>query len=283
MSYAFLLALEALTPQQRAVLLLRDVFDYSVAETAEALGLSEPNVKTTHHRARRAMRAYDQQRCVPTRALQERTRAALEQLLVGLMNRDVAAIEALLADDVRSLSDGGGEFAAAHNPVDGQAPGHASGPRPDQPQRLDACGRGAHGERTAGAVGEFGTPGPRFAPCGIVRCEVDAAGRNLACCRADLRAVPLDMTLALQRSTGCRLDGYRPAVISGDDVRAAEIVVAIDTELPSHLPPGGSTAEVWQGFPPMREQYLPSRKALMARVEALVERLAAGTAPPSPR
>ena len=95
-------------------------------------------------------------------------------------------------------------------------------------------------------------------------------------------AVPLDMTLALALD-GFRLDGYRPAVISGDDVRAAEIVVAIDTELPSHLPPGGSTAEVWRGFPPMREQYLASRNALMARVEALVERLASGRTPTSPR
>jgi DNA-directed RNA polymerase specialized sigma24 family protein len=43
-SFAFLLALERLTPTQRAVLLLRDVFDYSVAETAEALDLTEPNV-----------------------------------------------------------------------------------------------------------------------------------------------------------------------------------------------------------------------------------------------
>lgn len=33
-------------------------------------------------------------------------------------------------------------------------------------------------------------------------------------------------------------------------------------------------AEVWQGFPPMREQYFPSRRALKARVEALVARLA---------
>jgi RNA polymerase sigma-70 factor (ECF subfamily) len=39
-TFAFLLALEALTPQQRAVLLLRDVFDYSVRETAEALAVS---------------------------------------------------------------------------------------------------------------------------------------------------------------------------------------------------------------------------------------------------
>src|SRR5499427_709758 len=55
-SFAFPLALEALTPAQRAALLLRDVFDYSVKETAEALGMSEPNIKTAHHRARRTMR-----------------------------------------------------------------------------------------------------------------------------------------------------------------------------------------------------------------------------------
>src|SRR5262245_56527904 len=42
---AFLLALEALTPAQRAVLLLRDVFDYSTIETAEALVMSEVNIK----------------------------------------------------------------------------------------------------------------------------------------------------------------------------------------------------------------------------------------------
>lgn len=55
-SFAFLLALELLTPTQRAVLLLRDVFDFNVAETAEVLHLTEQNVKTTHHRASRDAR-----------------------------------------------------------------------------------------------------------------------------------------------------------------------------------------------------------------------------------
>jgi RNA polymerase sigma-70 factor (ECF subfamily) len=73
-SFAFLLALEALTAQQRTILLFRDVLDHSVRETAEALGISEGSVKTTHHRARRAMRDYDQNRCVPTRSLRTRTR-----------------------------------------------------------------------------------------------------------------------------------------------------------------------------------------------------------------
>jgi RNA polymerase sigma-70 factor (ECF subfamily) len=118
-SFAFLLALEALTPTQRAVLLLRDVFDYSVRETADALGLSDANAKVTHLRARRAMRAYDRQRCVPTRDLQARTRAALERFLVALNTDDGTAMEALLAADVRSLSDGG-EFPAAHRIVAGR-------------------------------------------------------------------------------------------------------------------------------------------------------------------
>ncbi|MBI1814223.1 MAG: sigma-70 family RNA polymerase sigma factor [Deltaproteobacteria bacterium] len=119
-SFAFLLALEVLTPQQRAVLLLRDVFDYSVRETSDALGMSEPNVKTTHHRARRAMHAYDRNRCVPTRALQERTREVLGQFMTSLLSGDVASIEAMLADSVRALSDGGGEFFAARKPLVGR-------------------------------------------------------------------------------------------------------------------------------------------------------------------
>ena len=81
MSFAFLLALEALTPSQRAVLLLRDVFDYSVRETAHALRVSEANVKTTHARARRAMRAYERERVPITTDVQARTREALSRFL----------------------------------------------------------------------------------------------------------------------------------------------------------------------------------------------------------
>lgn len=116
-SFAFLLALEALTPQQRAVLLLQDVFDYSVRETAAALGISAANVKTTHHRARRAMHAYDRDRRPPTRQVQERTREALGKFVTALVNQDVAAIEAQLAESVRALNDGAGEFFAARVPL----------------------------------------------------------------------------------------------------------------------------------------------------------------------
>jgi len=118
-SFAFLLAMEVLTPRQRAVLLLRDVFDYSVSESAVALELTETNVKTTHHRARAALEAYDHARVVPTRTLQERTRGAIEQLGVALATGDVARIEALLAANARNVNDGGGEFHAARRPVVG--------------------------------------------------------------------------------------------------------------------------------------------------------------------
>jgi RNA polymerase sigma factor (sigma-70 family) len=118
-SFAFLLALEALTPTQRAVLLLRDVFDYSVSETAEALAMSEANVKTTHHRARKAMKDYDRSRQLPTRSLQQQTRAALEKFLHCLINHDVSGAAALLARDARQISDGGGEYIAARVPVIG--------------------------------------------------------------------------------------------------------------------------------------------------------------------
>jgi RNA polymerase sigma-70 factor (ECF subfamily) len=120
-SFAFLLALEALTPRERAVLLLRDVFDYSVEDAAAVLDLSPANVKTTHHRARRAMRSYDRTRCVPTRERQERTRRALERFLAALASGDRPTVEALLAPDVRAVADAAGEAPAARVPVVGAA------------------------------------------------------------------------------------------------------------------------------------------------------------------
>lgn len=177
-SYAFLLALEALTPAQRAVLLLRDVFDYSVRETAAALGLHEPNVKTTHHRARRAMAAYDRERCRPDAARQAATQSALARLMTALATDDVPALEAVLAADVRSLTDGG-EFPAAHRPVTGRA-------------RVIKLLRGLMRKGGANAVAEprmlNGLPAllmthqlpERFAPRGVLRCEVDAEGRITA-------------------------------------------------------------------------------------------------------
>jgi len=119
-SFAFLLALELLTPTQRAVLLLRDVFDFNVAETAGVLRMTEQNVKTTHHRARRAMSEYEERRFVPRKSLVEKTGRVVNQLVAFLTNRDTESAARLLAANVVSMSDGGGEFFAAKVPVVGR-------------------------------------------------------------------------------------------------------------------------------------------------------------------
>lgn len=120
-SFAFLLSLEALTPQQRAVLLLCDVFDYSGREVAAALGITEGNVKVTHHRARKALQAYDRDRVPRTPELVARTREGLLRFLGIIASGDGAALEATLAAEVRQLGDGGGEFFAARVPIVGRA------------------------------------------------------------------------------------------------------------------------------------------------------------------
>ncbi|MGH3054588.1 MAG: sigma factor-like helix-turn-helix DNA-binding protein, partial [Gaiellaceae bacterium] len=153
------------------------VFDYSVRETAEALGMSEPNVKTTHHRARAAMRRYDRDRRIPTRLLQERTREVLGQFMASMASGDMQAMESLLADSVRAVNDGAGEFHAARKVIVG-------------PQRVARFHYNIGYRRQTSAhftvrminglpavVGEFadGRPGepPRF----VMQCEVDANGR----------------------------------------------------------------------------------------------------------
>jgi RNA polymerase sigma-70 factor (ECF subfamily) len=119
-SFAFLLALEALTPTQRAVLLLRDVFDYSTVETAEALDITEANAKVLLLRARRRMQEYDKNRASVSPLRQEATRHALEQFLLYLGRGDAEGLERLLAEEVVSISDGGGVVQAALRPIIGR-------------------------------------------------------------------------------------------------------------------------------------------------------------------
>jgi len=114
-SYAFLIALEALTPLQRAVVILRDVLDYSVHETAERLSTGDNAVKSAHLRARRAMQSYDARRSTFT-DLDVRTRRALERL-VGALGAGPDELASLLSADVRAVTDAGGEHRAALLPV----------------------------------------------------------------------------------------------------------------------------------------------------------------------
>lgn len=119
---AFLLALEALTPTQRAVLLLRDVFDYSTSETAKALEMTDINVKVTLHRARRIMSSYGKDRAMAVATNSSRDmRRALKEFLSRLAAGDVEGLKQMLAADVVLVSDGGGEINALAEPVHGRA------------------------------------------------------------------------------------------------------------------------------------------------------------------
>jgi RNA polymerase sigma factor (sigma-70 family) len=192
-SYAFILALEALSPKQRAVLILRDVLDYPVEATSDALEMSVPNVKTTHFRARRAMKDYDRDRR-PLSELSGATRAVLERLTDSLRRRDVAALEALLAAEVRVLSDGGGEFHAARRPIVGRS-------------KVARFFLGLSGKADlfhhaslvtvnglAALIYEARSPSPGAPPRVLFRCDVDAAGRirevHAILARRKLVAVP---------------------------------------------------------------------------------------------
>jgi len=116
---AFLLALEALTPAQRAVLLLRDVFDYSTMETAEALVMSEANIKVTLHRARRIMGSYEKNRVSNFSRRVEEMRDTLQRFLSRLASGDAQGLKEMLAADVVLVTDGGGEINALAEPVYG--------------------------------------------------------------------------------------------------------------------------------------------------------------------
>ncbi len=119
-SIAFLTALEALAPTARTVLVLCDVLEYAAREAGEALGLRESNVRQILLRARRAMQAYDgsTRRFDPEKA--PRTRETLERMMVAFARRDVGALTALLASDVVTRHDGGGEFLSAMRPIRGR-------------------------------------------------------------------------------------------------------------------------------------------------------------------
>jgi RNA polymerase sigma-70 factor (ECF subfamily) len=119
-TYAFLLALEALSPRQRAALILRDVLGHSAREAADALGTSEGSVRVLHLRARKALAGYDAERCVPDAALQARHREALQRFLACLLAQDAAGLEALLSESVSTLTDSAGEFTALPAPLAGR-------------------------------------------------------------------------------------------------------------------------------------------------------------------
>ncbi len=108
LSLAFLVLLESLSPEQRAVLLLRDVFDYGYDEIATVVGKSADN---TRQLAARARRHVEERRPRFESSRQQRDELA-GRFFAAAREGDLPALETLLAHDVVLHGDGGGNVPA---------------------------------------------------------------------------------------------------------------------------------------------------------------------------
>jgi RNA polymerase sigma-70 factor (TIGR02957 family) len=114
-SMAMLLVLETLTPTERAVFVLRDVFGFGYDELAKAVGKSPAAVRQIEHRARAHVAARRPREIVSP----AETRAAFEAFMRAVNTGDLQRLVDVLAPDVVALSDGGGVRKALSRPVVG--------------------------------------------------------------------------------------------------------------------------------------------------------------------
>jgi len=115
LSMSFLVLLESLTPVERAVFLLREVFGYEYAEIASLVGKSEANCRQISRRARQSVAAR-RPRFESSPKQEERL---MEGFLQASLEGDMEALLALLSEDVILYSDGGGKTRAALRPIYG--------------------------------------------------------------------------------------------------------------------------------------------------------------------
>jgi RNA polymerase sigma-70 factor (ECF subfamily) len=114
-SLAMMVVLETLSPLERAVFVLNEVFAFSHAEIAVALDRSEAAVRQAAHRAREHVQAR-RPRFPPDPVSTQR---AVERFFAAAAGGDINALMELLAPDVTVWSDGGGKVRAARVPVTG--------------------------------------------------------------------------------------------------------------------------------------------------------------------
>ena len=118
-SMAMLVLLETLSPDERAVFVLREVFGFDYDEIAEAVGKPTPTVRQIAHRAREHVRAR-RKRYPPGQVVNPRRNAELTaQFLATAASGDVDALMAMLAPDATWTADSGGRVSAARRPVVG--------------------------------------------------------------------------------------------------------------------------------------------------------------------
>jgi RNA polymerase sigma-70 factor (ECF subfamily) len=114
-SIAMLTVLETLGPAERAVFVLREVFDTPYDEIAEALDKSPAAVRQVAHRARDHVAARRPRVPVSTTEQQE----AVDRFLAAVRHGDLQGLLDVLAPDVVAVADGGGLAAAFRHPIEG--------------------------------------------------------------------------------------------------------------------------------------------------------------------
>ncbi len=117
LSLALLVLLESLSPEQRAVLLLRDVFDYGYDEIARIVGKNEANVRQLASRAR----AHVEQGRPRFQTSREERDELGRRFFAAVEQGDLAGLEALLAHEVQLTGDGGGKVPALARPLRGRS------------------------------------------------------------------------------------------------------------------------------------------------------------------
>jgi RNA polymerase sigma-70 factor (TIGR02957 family) len=116
LSMAMLVLLESLSPEQRAALLLHDVFDYGYPEIASIVGKSEDNVRQLATRARRHV----QQRRPRFQTTREQRDELTRRFFAAAEQGDLAGLETMLAHDVELTGDGGGKVPALARSLSGR-------------------------------------------------------------------------------------------------------------------------------------------------------------------
>jgi RNA polymerase sigma-70 factor (ECF subfamily) len=116
LSMAMLVLLESLSPEQRAALLLHDVFDYRYPEIARIVGKSEDNVRQLASRARKHV----EQGRPRFHSTREQRDELAQRFFEAAEQGDLDGLEALLAHDVELTGDGGGRAPAAARKLQGR-------------------------------------------------------------------------------------------------------------------------------------------------------------------
>lgn len=117
LSMAMLVLLESLSPEQRAVLLLHDVFGYGYPEITDIVGTTEENARQLASRARRHVK----ERRPRFSTTREQQQELAQRFFAAARQGDLAGLEALLAHDVELTGDGGGKVPALARSLRGRS------------------------------------------------------------------------------------------------------------------------------------------------------------------